>query len=119
MLKQKLPVSGVEVLELAKSENYQEVTFSENSQFVKDLNAKYSPSDETDTEEADYVYQYYVAKGKQSASYLIQIGLKNYYPADIEEEKQEDLIKILTVKVFYAVGDERKSVDFSIILQNA
>lgn len=114
---------GIDVLELAKSMEYNQIELdndTENKQFLESLNNNYDTSDyrNTNTEEDGYKYMYYTATGKRNEHYQIQIGLKNYYPSDIEEDKKEDLVKQLKVRVIYPVGKSQKDVDFSMTLQN-
>lgn len=107
-----------DVLEIAKSEEYQDVTLQTGSQFLTDLNASYTSSAYTDTEEADYEYIYYQTTGEKNQLYQIQIGLKNYYPTDVTEAEKVDVIKLVKVTVFYSVGSEKKTVNISTVLQN-
>lgn len=107
-----------DVLEIAKSEEYQNVTLQASSQFLIDLSKNYTRSTYTDAEEAEYEYIYYSTTGENNELYQIQIGLKNYYPSDTTETEKEDVIKIVKVTVFYSVGSEKKAVDISTVLQN-
>lgn len=58
---------------------------------------------------------YYSAVVDDEEHYQIQIGLKNYYPSDTE---QEDLIKEINVLVIYPVGNTLKNINISTVLKN-
>lgn len=107
---------AVDVLEIAKAEEYQNVNL-ESSSFLTNLSKNYSASTYTnpETEDSNYEYIYYAMTGEENEHYQIQIGLQNYYPSSTE---QEDLIKKIKVTVFYPVGNTIKNIDISTILQN-
>lgn len=105
------------VLEIAKSEKYEDITLDEGK-FTNDVSAKYAISNYQTTEEEGYNYKYYSFIDENESHYQIQIGLKNCYPENIEEEKKEDLIKKIKVVVYYPVGNKEKNIDISMIIQN-
>ena len=47
--------------------------------------------------------------------YQIQLGIKNYYPSDID---RQDYVKQVKVRVFYPYGDSVKDIDISIAKTN-
>lgn len=106
------------VIEIAKSENYEDISFSENSKLITDIKQKYAESSYTNTEKEEdgYNYSYYWIAGEQDEHYQIQVGIKNYYPEDSEEN--QDLIKIVKVRVFYPYGNKIKDVNIGISKQN-
>ena len=106
---------GTDVLEVAKVEDYSEISL--DGKFKTDLDAKYRSSNykNTETEEADTTYFYYQARDENDEHYQIQVGIKNYYPNDNDNE---DVIKQIKVRVFYSSGDDIKNVDISMVKKN-
>ena len=104
---------ATDVLEIAKSLNYSEVFISnENSEFKTLLNNKYS-SLEISNNTVNFNYS-----DVNNIHYKIQVTVSNYYPADIEVQDQNDLVKQITVEVMYPVGNSTKSINISTVLQN-
>ena len=104
---------ATDVLEIARSLNYSEVFISnENSEFKTLLNNKYS-SLEISNNTVNFNYS-----DVNNIHYKIQVTVSNYYPADIEVQDQNDLVKQITVEVMYPVGNSTKSINISTVLQN-
>lgn len=108
---------ATDILEIAKAENYNDITLESDSNFLIDLNGKYSTSTYTNSEthEENYEYVYYSAIGEDDVHYQIQIGLMNYYPSSTETE---DLVKKIKVVVFYPIGNTQKTIDISRVFKN-
>lgn len=104
---------ATDVLEIAKSLNYSEVFISnENSEFKTILNNKYSNLEiSNNTVNCNY-------SDVNNIHYKIQVTVSNYYPADIEVQDQNDLVKQITAEVMYPVGNSTKSINISTVLQN-
>lgn len=104
---------ATDVLEIAKSLNYSEVFISnENSEFKTLLNNKYSNlQNSNNTVNCNY-------SDVNNIHYKIQVTVSNYYPADIEVQDQNDLVKQITAEVMYPVGNSTKSINISTVLQN-
>ena len=104
---------ATDVLEIAKSLNYSEVSISnENSEFKTLLNNKYSNlQNSNNTVNCNY-------SDVNNIHYKIQVTVSNYYPADIEVQDQNDLVKQITAEVMYPVGNSTKSINISTVLQN-
>ena len=99
---------ATDVLEIAKSLNYSEVFISnENSEFKTLLNNKYSNlQNSNNTVNCNY-------SDVNNIHYKIQVTVSNYYPADIEVEDQNDLVKQITAEVMYPVGNSTKSINIA------
>ena len=106
------------VIEIVKSENYEDISFTENSKLITDIGQKYKSSNykNTEKEEDGYNYSYYLTYGEKDEHYQIQVGVKNYYPQ--EDTEQQDLIKIIKVRVFYPYGNKVKDINISTVKQN-
>ena len=104
---------ATDVLEIARSLNYSEVFISnENSEFKTLLNNKYSNmQNSNNTVNCNY-------SDVNNIHYKIQVTVSNYYPADIEVQDQNDLVKQITAEVMYPVGNSTKSINISTVLQN-
>ena len=104
------------VIEIIKTEDYSNLT-TDNSKLNADIGSKYEKSTYTnkDKEETGYSYVYYKATGSKDEHYQIQIGIKNYYPSDIDKL---DYVKQVKVRVFYPYGNSVKDIDISIAKQN-
>ena len=104
---------ATDVLEIARSLNYSEVFISnENSEFKTILNNKYSNLEiSNNTVNCNY-------SDVNNIHYKIQVTVSNYYPADIEVQDQNDLVKQITAEVMYPVGNSTKSINISTVLQN-
>lgn len=104
---------ATDVLEIARSLNYSEVFISnENSEFKTILNNKYSNLEiSNNTVNCNY-------SDVNNIHYKIQVTVSNYYPADIEVQDQNDLVKQITAEVMYPVGYSTKSINISTVLQN-
>ena len=106
---------ATDVLETAKSIDFNSVTLENDSIFIQKLNSKYQSSQTTYEEEPDYEYIYYSTTGTKEESYQIQIGLMNYSP---EGETEKDLVKRVKVTVIYPVANTTKTINISTVLQN-
>ena len=104
------------VLEIVKSEAYSDITASGNK-LNTDIKKKYETSTykNTDKEETGYNYVYYKTIVENGEHYQIQLGIKNYYPSDID---RQDYVKQVKVRVFYPYGDSVKDIDISIAKTN-
>lgn len=104
------------VLEIIKMEDYSNLNI-QNSTLNEDLSTKYEKSTYTNTEkeETGYSYVYYKTEGSKNEHYQIQIGIKNYYPSDIDKL---DYVKQVKVRVFYPYGNSVKDIDISLAKQN-
>ena len=107
---------ATDVLEIIKSEKYEDVVAG-GTKLDLDIKEKYSESSykNTEKEEEGYNYKYYLATGENDEHYQIQLGIKNYYP---DSSKTEDLIKQVKVRVFYSNGTRIKDIDIGIEVQN-
>lgn len=106
---------ATDVLEIAKSIAYSDVTISENSGFIARLNNKYSNlqilNDENKLASCTYI-------DNNNIHYKIEINVANQYPSGIEESEKMDYVKKVTVTVTYPVGNSTKSINISTILKN-
>lgn len=105
------------ILETVKTERYSDISVSE-SLLASDISRIYKSSEykNTEKEENGYSYMYYSTTGDENEHYQIQVGIKNYYPTETENE---DLVKLVKVRVFYPVGDKIKDIDISTVVQNS
>lgn len=104
------------VLETIKGQDYENVDVSANK-LNSDISKIYQVSNykNTEKEESGYNYTYYSYVDEDDVHYQIQIGIKNYYPSDTENQ---DLIKQVKVRVFYLIGDKLKDIDIGMVVQN-
>lgn len=104
------------VLEIVKSEEYSDIITTE-SKLTTDIKRKYEESTykNTEKEETGYSYIYYKATGEKGEHYQIQVGIKNYYPSDVD---REDYVKQVKVRVFYPYGNNVKDIDISVVKRN-
>lgn len=104
------------VLEIVKSEKYSDIVTTE-SKLTTDIKRKYEESTykNTEKEETGYSYIYYKTTGEKGEHYQIQVGIKNYYPSDVD---REDYVKQVKVRVFYPYGNNVKDIDISVVKRN-
>ena len=106
---------ATDVLEIAKSIAYSDVTISENSEFIARLNNKYSNlqilNDENKLVNCSYI-------DNNNIHYKIEVDVANQYPSEIDESEKMDYVKKLTVTVTYPVGNSTKSINISTVLKN-
>lgn len=104
------------VLEIIKSEQYINITTTGNK-LTNDISSKYDKSEykNSEKEEQGYTYSYYSTIGEKGEHYQIQLGIKNYYPS---EDENEDFIKQVKVRVLYSSGNKIQDIDIGMIVQN-
>lgn len=106
---------ATDVLEIAKSIAYSDVTISENSEFIARLNNKYSNlqilNDENKLVNCSYIDNNHI-------HYKIEVDVANQYPSEIDESEKMDYVKKVTVTVTYPVGNSTKSINISTVLKN-
>ena len=106
---------ATDVLEIAKSIAYSDVTISENSEFIARLNNKYSNlqilNDENKLVNCSYI-------DNNNIHYKIEVDVANQYPSEIDESEKMDYVKKVTVTVTYPVGNSTKSINISTVLKN-
>lgn len=107
------------IIEIIKKESYDDISEDESSKLNQDLLNKYakSTSNSEITEDEGYNgFLYYSCIGEKNEHYVIQVGIKNYYPSETEKE---DLIKQINVKVFYPYGSKLKNVEIGMVAENS
>ena len=98
-----------DVLEIAKAQDYDDVTFESNSNFVESLNTKYGNCNiSSNTAECS-------CTGQDGEYYKINVDVSNYYPTGTESS--EDLVKKVNVIVTYMLGNDEKTVEIATVLQ--
>ena len=106
---------ATDVLEIAKSIAYSDVTISENSEFIARLNNKYSNlqilNDENKLVNCSYI-------DNNNIHYKIEVDVANQYPSEIDESEKMDYVKKVTITVTYPVGNSTKSINISTVLKN-
>lgn len=95
------------VLEMAKSTDYEEIALSSESDFVNKITSKY-----TQKEASDYTTYYY--NSEDDTYYKINLDVLNYYPEGADEQ---DLIKKVTVQVIYMVENQEENVEISTYIE--
>ncbi len=103
---------ATDILEIAKSLNYSDVVLTENSQFIMQLDNKYSNLQAVN----NIANCTYIDNNK--VHYKIEVAITNYYPQEIEESEKGDYVKQITVTVAYPIGNTTKSINISTVLQN-
>ena len=112
---------ATDVLEVAKSLNYQDISFEDTSDFKNMINNKYTNTDNNssiDISENGYTYEYFTTTGKNNEHYRIQVGILKYFPENEENTDTEGYVKQVKVIVTYPVGNTTKSINISTIIQN-
>ena len=107
------------IIEIIKKESYDDISENESGKLNQDLLNKYakSTSNSEITEDEGYNgFLYYSCVGEKNEHYVIQVGIKNYYPSETEKE---DLIKQINVKVFYPYGSKLKNVEIGTVAENS
>lgn len=107
------------IIEIIKKESYDDISEDESGKLNQDLLNKYakSTSNSAITEDEGYNgFLYYSCVGEKNEHYVIQVGIKNYYPSETEKE---DLIKQINVKVFYPYGSKLKNVEIGTVAENS
>lgn len=106
------------IIEIVKTENYEDISNEEDSKLNQDILKQYNKatSNSKITEDGEYNgYLYYSSTGVKNEHYIIQVGVKNYYPSETENE---DLIKQIRVRVFYPYDDNLKEVEINWVAEN-
>lgn len=99
------------ILEIAKSVGYEDLKFSEGSNYTQALNENYEQYRSSADDNANCLF-----KGTDGEYYKIDIKISNYYPEGIEEEDKEDFVKKVNVVVTYTVANKQKKVEISTVL---
>ena len=111
---------ATDILEIAKSLNYNDVNISDSGLLKTQLENKYTSSSqnaEIDVLENEYEYLYFTYVGENEVHYRIQVGILKYFPEGIEKTDENDLVKKIKVTVTYPVGKNTKKVEISTVLQ--
>ena len=111
---------ATDVLEIAKSLNYDEIDLSDGA-LKAVLDTKYISSDynsNIDISETGYTYAYYTYTGENNVHYRIQVGVLKYFPEYENNTNTEGLVKQVKAIVTYPIGNTTKSIDISTVLQN-
>lgn len=99
------------ILEEVKTKKYEEISLQENQTIITGLSSVYITSTYNNPEysETGYNYNYYTKIGTDEEHYIVQIGAKKY--------GEQDVLKIVKVRVIYPVGKDTKAVDMSMAVQ--
>ena len=111
---------ATDILEIAKSLNYNDVNISDSGLLKTQLENKYTSSSqnaEIDVLENEYEYLYFTYVGENEVHYRIQVGILKYFPEGVEKKDENDLVKKIKVTVTYPVGNNTKKVEISTVLQ--
>lgn len=106
------------IIEIVKNESYGNISKEESSKLNQDILSKYtktSSNSEIIEDEGYNGFLYYSSVGEKNEHYVIQVGIKNYYPS---ESETEDLIKQIRVRVYYPYGNKLKNVEINTIAEN-
>lgn len=106
------------IMEIIKTESYEDISNEEDSKLNQDILSQYkktTPNSEIAEDEEYNGYLYYSSTGLKNEQYVIQVGIKNYYPSETEKE---DLIKQIRVRVFYPYGDKLQKVEINWVAEN-
>ena len=112
---------ATDILEIAKSLNYEEINLSDGT-FKTSLDSIYTSSNynsNIDISEEDYTYVYYTyADDENNVHYRIQVGVLIYFPESETNPSTDGLIKQVKAIVTYPIGNTTKSINISTVLQN-
>ena len=117
---------ALEILEMAKSVEYQNLDkgFNEendgNSEnFLNKLISRFGNTVKPDVSNNSYVYKIFALSGSNGEIFEIRVGLKNYYPADIDYyHANQDVIKKVNVIVTYSVGAKTETIELCLPIKN-
>lgn len=107
---------ATDIIETAKSTEFEKISFNTDSLFVEELNKKYDTSSKvpSETEEEFYEYTYYKCEGNDKEHYQIQIGISK----SGDETTKRILVKKIKVTVIYPVENKEKEIDISTVIEN-
>lgn len=112
---------AIEILEMAKSVEYQNLNFNnDNSEnFLNKLISRFGNTVKPDVSNNSYVYKIFALSGSNGEIFEIRVGLKNYYPADIDYyHANQDVIKKVNVIVTYSVGAKTETIELCLPIKN-
>lgn len=115
---------ALEILEMAKSVEYQNLDkgFNEENDgndenFLNKLIDKFNTA--TNSESDGYKYKIFYTSGSNGEMFEIRVGLKNYYPADIDYyHANQDVVKKVNVMVTYSVGAKTETIEICLPIKN-
>ncbi len=112
---------ATDILEIAKSLNYDEINLSDGT-LKTSLDSIYTSSNynsNIDILEEDYTYAYYTyADDENNVHYRIQVGVLKYFPESETNPSTDGLVKQVKTIVTYPIGNTTKSINISTVLKN-
>ena len=122
---------ATKILNIAKTTEYEKLSegFNEDptddtSNFLNKLISIYGELDSSNTyndisQDNSYQYCYFHTTGENGEMYEIQVGVKDFYPANNNaNEVEKDILKKVKVRVAYSSGAKLEKFEISIPIEN-